>query len=124
MTCPRRRTPMKAQAPRQGADAISPRKAPPSVFKNDDRLGLRSRRRSAALQFVVLASRIELEYGLPVSLRAVAIPTLRPLGPWPKGAAGGRPSPRQTSQHMAPDNDARIRSNLTRLQWDIDRVER
>ncbi len=73
-----------------------------------------------ALQFEVLASRIELEYGLPVRFEASQFTSAR----WVHGdkeavdkfAAANK-------QHMASDNDGDP-VYLTRLQWDIDRVER
>ena len=72
------------------------------------------------LQFEVLASRIELEYGLPVRFEASQFTSAR----WIEGekividkfiAAN--------KQHMATDNDGDS-VYLTRLQWDIDRAER
>jgi peptide chain release factor 3 len=73
-----------------------------------------------ALQFEVLASRIELEYGLPVRFEPSQFTSAR----WVKGerlavekfAAANKP-------HMATDNDGDP-VYLTRLQWDIDRVVR
>ncbi len=72
------------------------------------------------LQFEVLASRIELEYGLPVrfepsqftSARWVTGPKLK-LDAFVEANKG----------HMAEDNDHDL-VYLTRLQWDIDRIER
>jgi peptide chain release factor 3 len=72
------------------------------------------------LQFEVLASRIELEYGLPVRFEASQFTSAR----WVNG-------PRQAvdtfveknKQHIAHDHDGDI-VYLTRLQWDIDRVAR
>ena len=73
-----------------------------------------------ALQFEVLASRIELEYGLPVRFEGSQFTSAR----WVHG-------PREAvekfiadnKQHIAHDNDGDT-VYLTRLQWDIDRVER
>ncbi len=72
------------------------------------------------LQFEVLASRIELEYGLPVRFEPSQFTSAR----WISG-------PKQAiekfadinKQHIAHDNDGDI-VYLTRLQWDIDRVDR
>ncbi|KZX93909.1 MULTISPECIES: peptide chain release factor 3 [unclassified Sulfitobacter] len=72
------------------------------------------------LQFEVLASRIELEYGLPVRFEASQFTSAR----WVNG-----PKPavnkfiESNKQHIAHDHDGDI-VYLTRLQWDIDRVER
>ncbi|MCY4167261.1 MAG: peptide chain release factor 3 [Rhodobacter sp.] len=73
-----------------------------------------------ALQFDVLASRIKLEYGLPVSFDSLQFTSAR----WVIG-------PRTTverfveanKQHISHDHDGDV-VYLTRLQWDIDRVER
>jgi len=73
-----------------------------------------------ALQFDVLASRIKLEYGLPVSFDSLQFTSAR----WVNG-------PRTTverfveanKQHISHDHDGDV-VYLTRLQWDIDRVER
>jgi len=73
-----------------------------------------------ALQFEVLASRIELEYGLPVRFEPSNFTSAR----WVKG-----PKPELdkliavNKQHMAEDSDGDV-VFLTRLQWDIDRVQR
>ncbi len=72
------------------------------------------------LQFEVLASRVELEYGLPVRFEPSQFTSAR----WVAGekeaverfAAANR-------QHMAEDSDGDP-VFLTRLQWDIDRVAR
>ncbi|MCO6382456.1 MAG: peptide chain release factor 3 [Vannielia sp.] len=72
------------------------------------------------LQFEVLASRIEMEYGLPVRFEPSQFTSAR----WVNG-------PREAvnrfaevnKQHMSTDNDGDL-VYLTRLQWDIDRVER
>jgi peptide chain release factor 3 len=73
-----------------------------------------------ALQFEVLASRIELEYGLPVRFEASQFTSAR----W---VQGDRPAVEKfaaaNKQHMATDNDGDP-VFLTRLQWDIDRVAR
>ena len=73
-----------------------------------------------ALQFDVLASRIELEYGLPVRFEASQFTSARWIA-GPKddveafvGANKG---------HIAHDHDGDI-VYMTRLQWDIDRIER
>ncbi|WP_116597226.1 peptide chain release factor 3 [Primorskyibacter marinus] len=73
-----------------------------------------------ALQFEVLASRIELEYGLPVRFEPSQFTSAR----WATG-------PKQAldkfidanKQHIAHDNDGDV-VYLTRLQWDIDRIGR
>jgi peptide chain release factor 3 len=73
-----------------------------------------------ALQFDVLASRIELEYGLPVRFEPSQFTSAR----WVSG-------PREVLErfmaanrgHMATDHDGDP-VYLTRLQWDIDRIER
>jgi peptide chain release factor 3 len=73
-----------------------------------------------ALQFEVLASRIELEYGLPVRFEASQFTSAR----WVHGARDKVDAFATTNkQHMAVDNDGDP-VYLTRLQWDIDRVER
>jgi peptide chain release factor 3 len=73
-----------------------------------------------ALQFEVLASRIELEYGLPVHFGASQFTSAR----WVTGPkisldkfAAANP------QHVSHDHDGDV-VYLTRLQWDIDRIER
>jgi peptide chain release factor 3 len=73
-----------------------------------------------ALQFEVLASRIELEYGLPVRFETSQFTSAR----WVKGErlAVDKFST-ANKQHMATDHDGDP-VYLTRLQWDIDRVER
>ncbi len=73
-----------------------------------------------ALQFEVLGSRIELEYGLPVRFEASQFTSAR----WvhgPKPAVDKLVS--ANTQHMAEDNDGDM-VYLTRLQWDIDRIGR
>ncbi len=73
-----------------------------------------------ALQFEVLASRIELEYGLPVRFDQSQFTSAR----WVKGdKAAVEKFANVNKQHMATDNDGDL-VFLTRLQWDIDRVER
>ncbi|MAC78944.1 MAG: peptide chain release factor 3 [Rhodobacteraceae bacterium] len=72
------------------------------------------------LQFEVLASRIELEYGLPVRFDASQFTSAR----WVSGdkLAVDR-FVNANKQHISTDNDGDI-VYLTRLQWDIDRIER
>lgn len=73
-----------------------------------------------ALQFEVLASRIELEYGLPVRFEPSRFTSAR----WVSGANGATDKFIQANKnHIARDNDGDL-VYLTRLQWDIDRVER
>ena len=73
-----------------------------------------------ALQFEVLASRIELEYGLPVHMEPSQFTSARWVsGPLAKVDAFAQAN----KQHMARDNDDDM-VFLTRLQWDIDRVAR
>ncbi|MEP5630523.1 MAG: peptide chain release factor 3 [Tateyamaria sp.] len=73
-----------------------------------------------ALQFEVLASRIELEYGLPVRFEPSQFTSAR----W---VSGEKPAVEKfedaNKQHIAHDHDGDI-VYLTRLQWDIDRVAR
>ena len=73
-----------------------------------------------ALQFEVLASRIELEYGLPVRFETSQFTSAR----WVNGEklAVDKFST-ANKQHIATDHDGDP-VYLTRLQWDIDRVER
>lgn len=72
------------------------------------------------LQFEVLASRIELEYGLPVQFEASQFTSAR----WIKGEKTIKDKfIAANKQHIAKDNDGDS-VYLTRLQWDIDRVER
>ncbi|WGH79765.1 peptide chain release factor 3 [Jannaschia ovalis] len=73
-----------------------------------------------ALQFEVLASRIELEYGLPVRFEASQFTSARWLS-GPKAAV--EEVVNRNKQHIAHDNDGDP-VFLTRLQWDIDRIER
>ena len=73
-----------------------------------------------ALQFEVLASRIELEYGLPVKFEASQFTSARWIsGPENiifKFVENNKP-------HIAYDNDGDL-IYLTRIQWDIDRITR
>ena len=73
-----------------------------------------------ALQFEVLASRIELEYGLPVRFEASQFTSAR----WVQGdKLAVEKFINANKQHMATDNDGDA-VFLTRMQWDIDRVLR
>jgi peptide chain release factor 3 len=73
-----------------------------------------------ALQFEVLASRIELEYGLPVRFEGSQFTSAR----WVLGAKDAvEKFAEANKQHIATDNDGDV-VFLTRLQWDIDRVAR
>ena len=73
-----------------------------------------------ALQFEVLASRIELEYGLPVRFEPSQFTSAR----WINGdKVACEKFAAANKQHIATDNDGDM-VFLTRLQWDIDRVER
>ncbi|MGH1578331.1 peptide chain release factor 3 [Planktotalea sp.] len=73
-----------------------------------------------ALQFEVLASRIEMEYGLPVRFDQSQFTSAR----WVLGDKQAvEKFADENKQHIATDNDGDI-VYLTRLQWDIDRVER
>ncbi|WP_294611327.1 peptide chain release factor 3 [uncultured Roseovarius sp.] len=73
-----------------------------------------------ALQFEVLASRIEQEYGLPVRFENSQFTSAR----WVNGPkAAVDKFTEANKQHIARDNDGDI-VYLTRMQWDIDRVER
>ncbi|OIQ33592.1 MAG: peptide chain release factor 3 [Alphaproteobacteria bacterium MedPE-SWcel] len=72
------------------------------------------------LQFEVLASRIEMEYGLPVRFEASQFTSAR----WVHGDRLALDKfVNANKQHIAYDNDGDV-VYLTRLQWDIDRVER
>jgi peptide chain release factor 3 len=72
------------------------------------------------LQFEVLASRIELEYGLPVRFEQSQFTSAR----WVSGPKAAVDKFTETNkQHIAFDHDGDI-VYLTRLQWDIDRVDR
>ena len=73
-----------------------------------------------ALQFEVLGSRIEMEYGLPVRFEPSQFTSARWVhGPKDKVDAFMTAN----KQHIGHDNDGDI-VYLTRLQWDIDRVAR
>ncbi|MBB5515701.1 peptide chain release factor 3 [Rubricella aquisinus] len=73
-----------------------------------------------ALQFEVLASRIELEYGIPVRFEPSQFTSARWItGPQDKLNAFMNVN----KSHMATDHDGDT-VYLTRLKWDIDRVER
>jgi len=73
-----------------------------------------------ALQFEVLASRIEMEYGLPVRFEGSQFTSAR----WVHGDKDAVDAfAAANKQHIAEDNDGDA-VYLTRLQWDIDRVER
>ncbi len=73
-----------------------------------------------ALQFDVLASRIELEYGLPVRFEPSQFTSAR----WVSGQKSDLDKfMTANKQHMATDHDGDA-VYLTRLQWDIDRVQR
>jgi len=72
------------------------------------------------LQFEVLASRIELEYGLPVRFEPTQFTSAR----WVNGTQEAVDAFIAANKgHMARDHDGDP-VYLTRLQWDIDRVER
>ncbi len=73
-----------------------------------------------ALQFEVLASRIETEYGLPVRFESSQFTSAR----WVSGEkAEVERFAAANKGHMATDSDGDL-VYLTRLQWDIDRVGR
>jgi peptide chain release factor 3 len=73
-----------------------------------------------ALQFDVLASRIELEYGLPVRFEPSQFTSAR----WVHGEKPAVEAFSKANQgHLAHDHDGDL-VYLTRLQWDIDRIER
>ncbi|SLN41533.1 peptide chain release factor 3 [Roseisalinus antarcticus] len=73
-----------------------------------------------ALQFEVLASRIEQEYGLPVRFDASQFTSAR----WVSGPkAKVEAFIAANKQHISYDNDGDV-VYMTRLQWDIDRVGR
>ncbi len=73
-----------------------------------------------ALQFDVLASRIELEYGLPVRFEPTQFTSARWVsGPKDKVEAFVNAN----KGHIAEDHDGDP-VYMTRLQWDIDRIER
>ena len=73
-----------------------------------------------ALQFEVLASRIEIEYGIPVRFEASQFTSAR----WVAGPRDKVEAFVNTNKgHIAQDHDGDM-VYLTRLQWDIDRVAR
>ncbi|MBE3638707.1 peptide chain release factor 3 [Mangrovicoccus algicola] len=73
-----------------------------------------------ALQFEVLASRIELEYGLPVRFEPSQFTSAR----WVTGPKTAVEKFADVNKgHIAYDNDGDV-VYMTRLQWDIDRIER
>jgi len=73
-----------------------------------------------ALQFEVLASRIEQEYGLPVRFEASQFTSAR----WVAGDKQAMETfTNANKQHIAYDHDGDA-VYLTRMQWDIDRVDR
>ena len=73
-----------------------------------------------ALQFEVLASRIEIEYGIPVRFEGSQFTSAR----WVAGPKDKVEAFAQANKgHMAQDHDGDL-VYLTRLQWDIDRVQR
>ena len=72
------------------------------------------------LQFDVLASRIQTEYGLPVKFETIQFNSAR----WLRGDKSiVSKFIEKNKQHMATDHDGDS-VYLTRLQWDIERVER
>lgn len=72
------------------------------------------------LQFEVLGSRIELEYGLPVRFEPSQFTSAR----WVHGDKQAVDKfVNANKQHIATDNDGDL-VYLTRLQWDIDRIVR
>ena len=72
------------------------------------------------LQFEVLASRIEMEYGLPVRFEPTQFTSAR----WVQGSKAAVDAfAAANKQHMATDSDGDP-VFMTRLQWDIDRVAR
>jgi peptide chain release factor 3 len=72
------------------------------------------------LQFEVLASRIEMEYGLPVRFEQSQFTSAR----WVSGDKDAvEKFAAANKQHIGQDSDGDI-VYLTRLQWDIDRVAR
>ncbi|MGR3660110.1 MAG: peptide chain release factor 3 [Paracoccaceae bacterium] len=72
------------------------------------------------LQFEVLASRIEVEYGLPVRFEPSQFTSARWIS-GPKDAVDAFVD--INKGHISYDNDGDL-VYLTRLQWDIDRIER
>ena len=72
------------------------------------------------LQFEVLASRIETEYGLPVRFEGTQFTSAR----WVHGTRDAVEAfVAKNKGHIGHDNDGDV-VFLTRLQWDIDRVQR
>jgi len=72
------------------------------------------------LQFDVLASRIELEYGLPVRFEPTQFASAR----WVSGPREAVEAFANANKgHMAEDHDGDL-VYMTRLQWDLDRVAR
>ncbi|RMH48237.1 MAG: peptide chain release factor 3, partial [Alphaproteobacteria bacterium] len=72
------------------------------------------------LQFEVLASRIEQEYGLPVRFEPTQFTSAR----WVSGPRDAVDRFVAANRgHVAHDNDGDV-VYMTRLQWDIDRIER
>ena len=72
------------------------------------------------LQFEVLASRIKIEYGIPVRFETTQFTSAR----WISGPLVTLDEfSRVNKGHMAEDNDGDP-VFLTRLQWDVERVER
>ena len=72
------------------------------------------------LQFEVLASRIEIEYGLPVRFEPSQFTSAR----WITGPEENVIKFVNINKgHISYDNDGDL-VYMTRLQWDIDRVER
>ena len=73
-----------------------------------------------ALQFEVLASRIELEYGIPVRFEGSQFTSAR----WVAGSKTSVDAFAEVNKgHLAHDHDGDL-VYLTRLQWDIDRIGR
>ncbi|MBB96248.1 MAG: peptide chain release factor 3 [Rhodobacteraceae bacterium] len=72
------------------------------------------------LQFEVLASRIEMEYGLPVRFEPSQFTSARWVGGDKQAVEKFADA---NKQHISHDHDGDV-VYLTRLQWDIDRVER
>lgn len=73
-----------------------------------------------ALQFEVLAARIEQEYGLPVRFEPSQFTSAR----WVSGPGDACDAFIKANRaHIAHDHDGDV-VYLTRLQWDIDRIER
>ncbi len=73
-----------------------------------------------ALQFEVLASRIEQEYSLPVRFEPSQFTSAR----WVTGAKAAIDAFTNVNKgHVAQDSDGDL-VFLTRLQWDIDRIGR